>query len=282
MAQTDVLNPAPGWDPDLGDSMNPSYGFTRKRGSTQLRKKAVGGTPWSRETQNTGHAFSLSWLGRTLACVERLKWYSEQYEDGYFTIVDWDGGAGEQGRHYVGHFTSDVIPTETANNRWDVQNVMFEEIPQQPMVKYPGDWRPKVNAIWIWPFNDYGDQKTATQGAWTAGYPLGAPPAGQVQSQALTSAGTNAGDWAQHEYRGYGFKLFMLEGPDFGIVEVFLDAVLIATVDLYKAVATGPAAVVWKGNVPLDIHRVQVVMTNTKNAASSAPAATWWGLQVMR
>jgi hypothetical protein len=123
MPQTDILNPAPGWDPELGDSMNPSYGFTRKRASTQLHKKAVGGTPWTRETANTGHAFSLSWLGRTLAVAERLKWYQEQYEDGFFTIVDWDGGAGEQGRHYVGRFTSEVVPTETANNRWDVQNV---------------------------------------------------------------------------------------------------------------------------------------------------------------
>jgi hypothetical protein len=280
MPQTDILNPAPGWDPELGDSMNPSYGFTRKRASTQLHKKAVGGTPWTRETANTGHAFSLSWLGRTLAVAERLKWYQEQYEDGFFTIVDWDGGAGEQGRHYVGRFTSEVVPTETANNRWDVQNVMFEEIPQQPMVKYPSDWR--KNAIWVWPYNDFGDQKTATQGAWTAGYPEGAPPPGKVQSKAFTNPGTNAGDWAQHEYRGYGFKLYMLKGPAFGIVQVYVDGALVETVDLYSAAATGPAVVVFQGSLALDIHRVQVLTTNTKNAASSAPAATWWGLQVMR
>lgn len=280
MPQTDILNPTPGWDPDLGDSMCWSYGFTRKRPSTQLRKKAVGGTPWSRETQNSGHTFELSWMGRTLQCALKLKWYYEQYEDGFFTIVDWDGTLGEVGRHYVGHFTSEVNPVETEANRWDVQNVLFEEIPQQPMLQYPNDW---VNeAIWIWPFNDYGDQKTATQGAWTAGYPLGAPPAGTVQSQAFTNPGTNSGDWAQHEYRGYGFKLYMLKGPAFGIVQIYVDGELLESVDLYAAAATGPVAVVCQTAMPLDIHRVQVVVTNTKNAGSTAPAATWWGLQVMR
>lgn len=280
MPQTDILNPSPGWDENLGDSMNPSYGFTRKRASTQLRKKAVGGTPWTRETQNTGHSFSLSWLGRTLGCVMKLKWYYEQYEDGFFTYIDWDGTVGQAGRHYVGRFTSEVSPTETANNRWDVQAVTFEEIPQQPMITYPNDW--KNEAIYLWPFNDFGDQKTATQGTWTAGYPMGAPHAGTVQSQSLTSAGTNAGDWAQQEYRGYGFQLQMLKGPAQGIVQVYLDGALIGTVDLYQATAQSPRVVVTHTAVALDIHRVQVVVTNTKNSASSAPAATWWALRVMR
>src|ERR1700739_2833464 len=109
MPETDIINPTAIWETDIQDSMCPNYGFTRKRASTQLKKKAVGGTPWTRETQNTGHVFTFSWLSRSEACVERLKWYYEQYEDGYFTIIDQDGG----GRHYVGRFTSDVVPFGT-------------------------------------------------------------------------------------------------------------------------------------------------------------------------
>jgi hypothetical protein len=67
--------------------MTPDYGFNRVRTGTLLTKKPVGGTVQSRETQNTGHVFSLSWNSRTWACVQRLKWYSEQYERGFFTII---------------------------------------------------------------------------------------------------------------------------------------------------------------------------------------------------
>src|ERR1035437_7746114 len=133
MAYTDILNPTTTWDSTIEDSMTPNYGFSRKRTSTKLNKKAVGGTPWTRETQNTGHVFNFTWTSRSWACVQRLKWYFEQYEAGVFTIIDHDGG----GRHYVGRFTSQVVPVETGNGMGYVQNVTFEEIPQQAMLEYP-------------------------------------------------------------------------------------------------------------------------------------------------
>src|SRR6185437_2167324 len=160
MPASDILNPKRGWDQNLGDSMNPSFGFVRKRATTLLNKKATGSTPWSRETQNTGHSFALTWIGRTLAVAQELKWYYEQYEDGFFTFVDWDGTVGPQGRHYVGRFTSEVSPVETENNSWDVQNVMFEEMPTVAMIRYPSDW--EHEAVRRYAFNDFGDQKLAT------------------------------------------------------------------------------------------------------------------------
>lgn len=276
MPETDILNPTTIWEEDIQDSMTPNYGFTRKRPATRSLKKAVGGVPYTREMGNTGHSFTFSWIGRTWRCVQRLKWYYEQYEDGYFTIVDHDGG----GRNYVGRFTTEVVPVETGNGMWDVQNVTFEEIPQSPMVQYPGDW--EDDAIWHYPFNDFGDQKTAASGAWTAAYPLGTPPAGVRKSMSLSNPNTNDTDWAQHEYRGYGFQLWMLKGPAFGMVQVCLDTVLLETVDLYSAAALGPQSVYKLGEVPLDLHRVQVVMTGMQNEAASGSTAIWWGLQVMR
>jgi hypothetical protein len=100
-------------------------------------------------------------LARSEACVERLKWYGEQYEDGFFTIIDHDGG----GRQYVGRFTSEVIPVETGNGTYDVQNLTFEETPRVPMVEYPSDW--DHDSILFSVANDFGDQKLATNGAWT-------------------------------------------------------------------------------------------------------------------
>jgi hypothetical protein len=282
MPETDILNPTAGWDSVLHDSMNPSYGFTRKRSTTQLHKKAVGGIPWTRETQNVGHSFSLSWLGRTWPCVQRLKQYYEQYEDGYFTIIDYEGG----GRHYVGRFTTEVTPVVTANNKWDVQNVTFEEMPRVPMVLYPSDW--DHDSILFLAVNDFGDQKLAVNGAWTqvtlATVPtitLGGIARATLPTTAMTDAGT-AGDWAQYEYRGYGFQLWLSQGPEFGKCDVYLDGVLLQTVDCYNAAELGPQAVLTQQSVSLDIHRVKIICDGTKNSAATGTNITWWALQVMR
>jgi hypothetical protein len=276
------MNPTSYWDENIQDSMCPNYGFTRKRASTQLHKKAVGGTPWTRETQNTGHVFTFSWLGRTFACVQRLKQYYEQYEDGFFTIVDWDGG----GRQYVGRFTSEVSPVETGNGMWDVQNVTFEEMPQVAMIDYPDDW--DHDSMLYLPFNDFGDQKLATSGAWTSStatvpsVTLGGIVRASLPDAIFTNPGTNTIDWATFEYRGYGFQLYLVTGPAMGKCSVNLDGVLVETVDCYAATAAAAAMVLSNPDVPLDIHDVQVVVTNTKNADSTGVAISWWALQVMR
>lgn len=285
MPASDILNPTQGWDATLGDSMNPSYGFTRKRASTQLHKKAVGGTPWTRETQNTGHTFVFSWLGRTWACVQRLKRYYEQYEDGFFTIIDWDGG----GRHYVGRFTTEIVPTLTANNKWDVQSVTFEEIPEQSMVEYPSDWDHDAIAFFI--TNDFGDQKLAINGAWSQTARTAVAGAQGTAHVSLATLGTayvtmddpgTSGDWACYEYRGYGFRLYMLKGPEFGQADIYIDGVLLETVDLYTATDIGPQIVVAQQSMPLDFHRVKVVCDGTKNASAMGTAVSWYALEVMR
>lgn len=262
MSQLDILNPTPGYDPKLGDSMNPDYGFTRKRMATRSLQKAVGGVPYTRELGNTGHTFTLSWLGRTLACVRRLKWFYEQFEDGYFTLIDYDGASlnGEKdGRHYVGRFTTEISPIETSNNKWDVQNVTFEEIPQCPMLVYPNNW--DVDAVDIFPVNDFGDQKLATQGTWA----LTARQFGGVAHTTADNAGTTVGDWAQHEYRGYGFQLWGLVGQGQGIAQVYLDGVLVGTIGLSAANAVlMPEMVFEMTNVSLDIHRVQIVIQDAE------------------
>ncbi|MHB2010020.1 MAG: hypothetical protein ACYCOX_18535 [Acidobacteriaceae bacterium] len=282
-ASSDIINPTPGWDPVLGDSMNPSYGFTKRRASTLLNKKAVGGTPWTRETQNTGHTFSLSWIGRTYACMKRLQWYYEQYEDGFFTIVDWDGG----GRQYVGRFTSAPQISETANNKWDAQNVTFEEMPEVAMQVYPSVCTNDSVVFYI--SNDFGDQKLATSGAWTeTAYTVasGFAPSGRMALALGTNytvfldPGTLA-DWAQCEYRGYGFQLWLMQGPEWGQCNVFVDGVLAQMVDCYAAAEMGPMMVLAQ-NLPLDLHRVQVTCNAAKNASATGTQIGWYALQVMR
>lgn len=283
MPASDVLNPSPYWQESLQDSLCPNYGFTRKRTATRLTKKPVGSTPWSRETGNTGHSFPFSWLERSTACMKRIKRYYEQYEDGFFTIIDWDDKQpGGPGRHYVGRFTGDFSAIETGNGVWDIQDLMFEEMPQVAMLRYPSDW--DNDAIRFYAFNDFGDQKLATYSSQETGW---AANQRNVLGQAATTMDNpgvtgNAGDWATFEYRGYGFRLYLMSGPEFGICDISVDAVGVAgTFDCYAAEDIGPRMILSQ-NLPLDLHRVQVSVTATKNENATGAAISWHSLEVMR
>jgi hypothetical protein len=285
MPASDILNPTTVWEEDIEDSMTPDYGFTRKRSNTMLQKKALGGTPWTRETQNTGHIFNLTWTTRSWLCVQRLKRYWEQYGDGFFTIVDWDGGS----RQYVGRFTTEVVPVEIGNGIWTVQNVTFEEIPQQAMVEYPSDWAGDAIAFFI--TNDFGDQKLATSGSWTQTARNSVAGSQGTEHVSLATVGTpyvtmddpgTLGDWACYEYRGYGFRLYMLQGPAFGKCDLSIDGVFVETLDLYNATAIGPQIVYTQQSLPLDIHRVQVTCDASKNGSATGTNVSWYALEVMR
>jgi len=161
------------------------------------------------------------------------------------------------------------VPTETANGMWDVQNVQFEEIPQSPMLQYPNDW--DDDAVWLYPLNDFTDEKLAIQGAWAQG----TVQSNGVVRTILTDAGT-IGDWAQHEYRGYGFQLWMMTGPAQGTVQILVDGVQVeAAMALTRTTALAPTMIYQETNLPLDLHRVQVVQT-------TAVPSSWFALRVMR
>lgn len=273
MPETVILNAEAKWDDNIQDSMTPDYGFSRKRPSTRAVAKPAGGRPWSIETSNSGHVFSLSWISRSFLCAQRLKQFYEQYEDGFFTIIDHDGG----GRHYVGHFIGEFPITQTGNDRFDVQGLTFEEIPGVPMIEYPSDW--DHDAVALRPVNDYGDLMLSVSGVWAQRQQV---DASGLSVTTLYNDGTAAGAWATYEYRGYGFRLYMQQGPACGEVQVVLDGVVLGTVDLYSALNLGPQCVFQRGTVSLDLHRLKVVVLGVKNGASSAASATWSMLEVMR
>lgn len=273
MPETSILNRTAAWDDDIQDSMTPDYGFEADRESTRAVAKPAGGRPWSVETSNTGHTFQLSWISRSFKCVQRLKQFYEQYEDGFFTIIDHDGG----GRHYVGHFVGKFARVQTGNDRYDVQGLTFEEIPSVPMIEYPSDW--EGDAVALRPLDDYTDQMLSLSGVWAQQQQTDED---DVTVAILYNDGTSAGAWATYEYRGYGFRLYMLQGPSSGQVQVLLDGVSLGTVDLYSAVNLGPQIVIERGAVSLDLHRLKVVVLGTKNAASSSASVTWCMLEVMR
>ena len=159
MAETDILNPVSKWVDSISDNPSPDYGFTRSRPDVRARVKAPGGAPDSREVQNAGHTFKLGWLNRSYACVQMVMRYAAQYEDGYFTLIDQDGG----GRHYVGRFTGDINPVQLGNDSYDLRDLTFEEYPGAPMLQYPTDW--DHDAVFLNPFADGGKQNVALSGS---------------------------------------------------------------------------------------------------------------------
>ena len=272
MAETAILNASVQWDPALQDSIGPEYGWERLRGSQLATVKPAFGQPFTRTVGNGGHSTRFSWLNRSRLCVERLKQWAEQYERGFFTVVDQDGG----GRHYVGNFVGDMPYSQAGNDRYNIQGWQFDEIPGCPMVQYPGDW-----ARWsvaLYPVDDYGRMDAATNSSarWLQAVAI----AGHAPQ--LLNAAPVAGDWLTQEYRGYGFQLWCDRGPALGIVQLLVDGVQVATIDLYAAQAVGAQKVYEAVKMPLDVHRVKLVATATKNGAATASGVIFDRLQVMR
>ncbi len=279
MPETDILNPTPIWTEDIQDSMCPDYGFDVNDPLTDLMVKPCGGYPYTRAIDNHGHAFQLSWIDRSFACVQRVKRYYHQYRSGgYFTIVDWDGG----GRHYVGRFTGAPHLVQRGNGTWSIQGLPFEEIPTVPMVQYPSDW--DNDAVTAYATADNGDQLVAGNGAFAINVRtiLGNPVT------TFDDPGT-PGDWAQLEYVGYGFRLFLMSGPEFGQASVQVDGTIVtpdngssSLIECYAAADVGPQMLCQVQNLSRDFHRVKLVPLGTKTSAAPATTVSWHSLQVMR
>ena len=276
MPASDILNPTP------SHLLNPDYGWQRKRPVTHIATKANQGPPYFREMTDVGHQFLLNWgitgSEREFHDVNKLKWYYEQYRDGFFTLIDHEG----DGRHYVGRFTSPVEPIAIGHNRWSVQQALFEEVPGVPMVRYPDRWiddhHGKSDAIWRYPVSDFGEVKVAVDNP--ANWSLlanGAAHGGNL----VANLAPIAGSWVQMAYVGWGFQLYMQQWPNNGQAQVWLDGALLGTIDDYAAAPSYNMA--WEQtNVPLGLHIVKVVCLATKNSASTGTIIAWNGLRVMR
>lgn len=280
MPETAILNADVSWQADIQDSIGPDYGWERLRRSQLAIIKPAFGRPWSRTVGNGGHSTTFSWMGRSGACVERLKQWAEQYEDGFFTIVDQDGG----GRHYVGRFVGDMPLSQAGHDKYNIQGWSFEEIPGCPMVEYPSEW--ERWSVLMPPIDDFGDQTAATfsalAGHWFRPEPVANDDGSVYTPRQLMIPAPTAGDWITFEYRGYGFRLWAKCGVSYGIISMFIDGVAQPDIDLYNALELGETMVYENAAIPLGVHRVKLVLTNTKNAAALGTGALIDKLQVMR
>lgn len=247
-----------------------------------------------REIMDVCHQFVMSWgmtidSAKATADIKRLKWYYEQYRDGFFTLIDYDGG----GRNYVGRFVTPVEPIDVGNNRWAVQQVTFEEVPGVNMLAFPSDWT--NDAIWRNVLSDFGEMQPAVDNyahwlleQWTAtgGYGEGLYGVGAYSGPVqggwdLRSNVTSA--WVQLAYIGYGVQVWCTRDTNRGIAAVTLDGVSLGNIDQYSAAGNiGLELLLTQQNVPLGLHILQLSVTGTKNSASSGYYCTFNSLKVMR
>jgi hypothetical protein len=277
VAETDILNPVRGYWDELGDNPNWSYGWVRKTSTNKQIAKPRLGRRYSRELLNGGYSGNLLYIDRPYSTVLYLKRFFEQFQSGYFTLIDRDGGH----RHHVGNFTTEPNAVQQANGKYTIQGLTFEEAPQARMLEYPNDF--EKSSHWIFTLDDYLSPRVASQGTWVpqltpamAGTTLNAPT-----SYELFNATPVAGDIAQVEYVGWGFQMTFRNDPSFGICSIYVDEHLfISNLNLSTGISVGgafadptnPFAVggiyhappIAGGFVqclplPLDKHRVKVV-----------------------
>jgi hypothetical protein len=288
VAETDILNPTTGYWPAIQDNPNPSYGYTRRSASNSALQRARMGAPYSRETMNQGFAFEFNYIARPWATVLRLKHFYEAFKGGYFTYIDYDAG----GRHHVGRFTTPVNGMEISNGKYNVQGLLFEEMPQARMLQYPADfvnWSRTINVLDDF-LNPVVANYSAIANAWVSQLnpALVGPSATDPTAYEIYNAAPTVGDWAKVEYIGWGFQMQFRIGAGMGSVALYIDEVyqhFLIDLSTGNRIADGSgflpalppgmtcaAGLLTVVNMPLDVHRVSVQYAQPGGGAGTGVA----------
>jgi hypothetical protein len=259
LAETAILNQNIRWDAEIQDSIGPDYGWEMLRRSQLATSEPAFGTRDYRTIGNKGHSTTFTWINRSRDCVERLRQWAEQYEDGYFTMIDHDG----RGRHYVGTFVGDIPSKSIGNDRYNIEGWQFDEIPGAPMLQYPDNW--DKWAVSLYPFKDNGSPRVAiNQGAWIRpAAVVGEDGVSRQPNQLSNIATPTNNDAITFEYRGYGFRIWAPIGPAYNQIIVTVDGVSMGSQTIGAVADEGTQVVYTKTDLPLDIHRVKIVLPNS-------------------
>ncbi|HZU30895.1 MAG TPA: hypothetical protein VFB79_07250 [Candidatus Angelobacter sp.] len=263
MSEQNILNPSP------SSSLNPDYPIPFQDPQINARYQPKSGKVYMKKLATRGRVHSLTFSKRLSTDYQALMQWFAQYENDFFTYVDW-----ERNRYFSGMFADQPQYSHDANNQTTVQ-AQFVELPGLPMFQYPSNWG--VDSIFIYPKNGFGDDQPKYTGAgWSTDQVNASAKNGIYSFDATTN------DIAEIIYFGYGFRYWSLKAANLGIVEISLDGTVLGTVDLYAAATAASAALFTQQNVSLGIHRVKLRCTGTKNAASSANTVVYDAIEVMR
>jgi hypothetical protein len=297
MANTDILNPNIGYSTVLGFNPNWNYGGPRKPGANYSTVRPRFGRWQTRSVGDSGYSFDMVFVDRPIQQVWYVKRFYEQFQNGFFTIIDYDN----QSRQHVGRFTSYADDTHTANLKYTIR-VTFEESPGAPMLEYPSNFANE--GCMIYTVDDWistqgvPNMRVATSGAtWvlqqTPAAVLTGALATDPSSYEVFEAVTNVNDLAQMEYQGWGFMMTLRLAPYLGLCNLYVDGVLmLGNIDLSTGAILAPEPGInysvdelglqlTMAQLPLGRHRVMLVACGTQNANATGNGLIFPALQVM-
>jgi len=230
-----------------------------------LLQEAESGRALARLVRPDRRLFRLALRARSTDDIEQLRdWYA-RFRAGYFVFEHkvWVNNAGAfLTRRFPVRFAQPLQEELFAPHAYNGPVELLEQVGEQlqttdypdPAAGHPSFFLEEDDAL-----------AKALLGSWTI-----AAQANAHGTQEATNPNTNTTDAFQFLYAGYGFRLWARKDSNLGILRVLLDEADLGTVDLYAAAPAAAASLLAKLDVPLGLHRVKILATNTKNASSSA------------
>jgi hypothetical protein len=273
VSEQNILNPT------ATSLFNFDYGYTE--GLPELRSvfQAQSGNIYSRLQQGLGRVYDLGWNNRDLTTKLALQQWENQYRDDYFSLADWD-----EARYFTGRFDGPLSYSPSGNQKYNIRG-RFIELPGKPMFAYPTNWN--RDAVFMEERNSAGEDlvKLLTPGNWTFDTSGVSHNAGRY----FTGTTNETAEWV---YFGYGFRFWSDKESVLGIVELTVTrvrdgAVVVPAqnIDLYNAVDVSSAPLFTSNAIMqdrLDLYRVKLRCTGTKNGASTNFVVIADAIQVMR
>jgi len=237
--------------------------------------QAQSGKAYSRQQLARGRVLDVTWGGRDKATMHTLRQWELQYRSDFFTLVDW-----ERTRYYSGRFEGPLEFSPAGNEKWNIQG-RFVELPGLALNTYPSNW--SRDAIFLEERNGFGEDLVKLVGSWTFFSTVN-----EHGGSGYVSTATN--DTTEWLYFGYGFRFWSRKESNGGIGEVTVTRVRDNTavggtptnVDIYAAATQASAALLAVQNLPLDLYRVKLRNTGTKNASSTGFETIADAIEVMQ
>ncbi|HEY4358279.1 MAG TPA: hypothetical protein VGN16_21210 [Acidobacteriaceae bacterium] len=302
MSKFDVFNPQRGHDAKLGFNANWNYGSPRKSPANYQTQRPRFGRWSTAAVGDAGYIFALTFTDRPIEFVRYAKRFYEQFQRGYFTLIDHDNG----GREHVGRFTNYADDTQTANGKYTA-TATFEDIPGCSMRKYPNDWANSSHLIDV--IDDDGNALVGTDGGAWVFQPNPLSTSGTI-SLSDTSAilatvtpvpsnhqlflpSSDSDNFAQMEYIGWGFRMTLPVAPFLSFCNIVVDGVAVVSgLDLYAGTASatpgakvsggaGLPVTILKEDLPLGRHRVKVQGTGEINSSATGSGLVFPAIRVM-
>jgi hypothetical protein len=269
MSEQNILNP------NAASVYSPDYGYSEGLPQMFAMFQARSGKTFARQLSARGRVFNLEWHNRLKVDCDYLRTWEAQYRNDFFSYQDI-----ERARYFSGRFAAPLEISAGAFDRWNIRG-QFIEMPGLPMFAYPSAWG--TDSIFLEERDGFGNETAKLTGVWTF-----AANANAHGGSEETSTNLNTTDAVEILYYGYGFRLYARKANNLGIMQLsstFQDGtveVAATNIDLYNAAALASAVLSTQANLKLGFHRVKLLATNTKNAASTAKTIVWDAIEVMQ